>query len=411
MARVLTPKDESASGFLASFNGDHLPYRLVFELLSRTLPFAEGAVVSSLPRGGMQVVQPLKVSASLVKSYAQGAHLHDRLSWRAIVSDNPIRETDCWSTEEWGKTPYRLDLLNPLGLDHAVALPLKDPVIRGYAGALCLFRTKAQGPFTNAECAHLLDFARQIDHAIDVTRSKRLSPICDQNRHWSRSESLKTVAFDSKLNSLLPGFDDASFDATLLVGLRDYARKRLAQPSNPAHASDRLQFPDSHGDLRAFRVVRFESYPALSDGPVLMFCAQPEYCDWETVRAVDFQADEELSRLIPALRFMQDHFHRRIKLPEVAKAVHLSTFHFHRRFTELLGITPKHFLLQCQIFQTKIDLLSGSKDLVDIASESGFAHQSHFTSRFKQATGMTPTRWRRATQKRIADLNFAGETD
>jgi AraC family transcriptional regulator len=36
---------------------------------------------------------------------------------------------------------------------------------------------------------------------------------------------------------------------------------------------------------------------------------------------------------------------------------------------------------------------------VDIASSCGFAHQSHFTSRFKQATGLTPTRWRKLVQK------------
>jgi AraC family transcriptional regulator len=41
--------------------------------------------------------------------------------------------------------------------------------------------------------------------------------------------------------------------------------------------------------------------------------------------------------------------------------------------------------------------------LSEIAKECGFAHQSHFTSRFKQATGLTPTRWRRLA----ADLEKA----
>jgi AraC family transcriptional regulator len=76
--------------------------------------------------------------------------------------------------------------------------------------------------------------------------------------------------------------------------------------------------------------------------------------------------------------------------------VHLSPFHFHRRFAELLGLTPKHFLLECQIYEAKMQLLSKKKDLAQIATDCGFAHQSHFTSRFKQATGLTPTRWRRA---------------
>jgi AraC family transcriptional regulator len=52
-------------------------------------------------------------------------------------------------------------------------------------------------------------------------------------------------------------------------------------------------------------------------------------------------------------------------------------------------------MLECQIHAAKTHLLSRTKDLADIAKDCGFAHQSHFTSRFKQATGLTPTRWRR----------------
>jgi AraC family transcriptional regulator len=39
--------------------------------------------------------------------------------------------------------------------------------------------------------------------------------------------------------------------------------------------------------------------------------------------------------------------------------------------------------------------------LAEIATACGFAHQSHFTSRFKQATGLTPTRWRRFAQEKM----------
>jgi AraC-like DNA-binding protein len=95
------------------------------------------------------------------------------------------------------------------------------------------------------------------------------------------------------------------------------------------------------------------------------------------------------------MKFMRDNFRRGPTLTEIARTVHLSPFHFHRRFTELFGITPKHFMLDCQIEQAKTELLAREKDLADIARQCGFAHQSHFTSRFKQATGLTPTRWRR----------------
>ena len=96
---------------------------------------------------------------------------------------------------------------------------------------------------------------------------------------------------------------------------------------------------------------------------------------------------------------MQDHFSKGPTLVSISKTVSLSPFHFHRRFTELLGITPKHFLLDCQIEEAKRMLVAGKKGLSQIATECGFAHQSHFTSRFKQATGLTPTRWRRLARE------------
>ena len=97
---------------------------------------------------------------------------------------------------------------------------------------------------------------------------------------------------------------------------------------------------------------------------------------------------------------MEQEFHKGPTLNQIARVVHLSPFHFHRRFTELLGITPKHFLLACQIYQAKRMLVAGDRELADIAKACGFAHQSHFTSRFKQATGLTPTRWRRLAREK-----------
>ena len=98
---------------------------------------------------------------------------------------------------------------------------------------------------------------------------------------------------------------------------------------------------------------------------------------------------------MPSLQFMQENYREKANLHQIARTVHLSPFHFHRRFTELLGITPKHYLFDCQIAEAKRKLAQGEMDLKEIADHCGFAHQSHFTSRFKQATGLTPTRWRR----------------
>ena len=100
-------------------------------------------------------------------------------------------------------------------------------------------------------------------------------------------------------------------------------------------------------------------------------------------------------RIAQVIRYLDAHHAEQPGLAELAGQLGLSPFHFHRRFTELLGITPKHFLLECQIFQAKRMLFARDTELADIAKFCGFAHQSHFTSRFKQFTGLTPTRWRK----------------
>ena len=171
---------------------------------------------------------------------------------------------------------------------------------------------------------------------------------------------------------------------------------------NTAEITDRLALPDSRGDLWIFHLRPVKDYSALG-GPVVFCNLQPAACEWAAVRPADFQADSELARLIPALKFMEDEFRRGPTLTEISHISHLSPFHFHRRFTELLGLTPKHFMLECQIEESKRMLTEGQKPLAEIAAICGFAHQSHFTSRFKQATGLTPTRWRRlAAERRIA---------
>ena len=153
----------------------------------------------------------------------------------------------------------------------------------------------------------------------------------------------------------------------------------------------RLFFPPAYQERKDEREERERRAKAICAS-----CAvQPDCLDWSTVKSADLQADPELSRLMPAVRFMHAEYSRGPTLTEIAQQVKLSPFHFHRRFTELLGMTPKQYMLACQINQAKKELLAGEKGLATIAKDCGFAHQSHFTSRFKQATGLTPTRWRK----------------
>jgi AraC-like DNA-binding protein len=385
--------------FLAGPKGDTLAFRQAIEVFTQSVPIAEALVITSLPRASLQIVQPTKISESLLRTYAREFHALDRPSWRAILDRKPAPAVECWGDGEFERSPFYVNFMQPHGFAHLLALPLTAPILIGYAGALHLYRSAEQGPFSHAEIESASNFAKALDQAAEKIRAARISPECVDDVPWSHHPAGRQFIFDSQVRPQLPESEFQQLDERLRDQILRHARQRMLHLNGHDVASDRLAMPDARGDLWTFRVVVHKTYPALGEGAFIFFCLQPDRCDWDTVRAADFPADAELSRLVPALRFMQEHFHRGPTLNEIAKTVHLSPFHFHRRFTELLGITPKHFLLECQIFQAKAQLAAGDKDLVEIARACGFAHQSHFTSRFKQATGLTPTRWRRLAAK------------
>ncbi len=55
-------------------------YRQIFELIGQKMPIAEGLVVTTLPRGSLQIAQPAKLPETLLKAYAKGMHAEDKLT-------------------------------------------------------------------------------------------------------------------------------------------------------------------------------------------------------------------------------------------------------------------------------------------------------------------------------------------
>jgi AraC-like DNA-binding protein len=373
--------------------------RQLLDLLKKAVPAAQGLVITTVPRGGLQVLQPSTVSEALVKSYTTALHAQDRLTWQSILKRKPQRPSDCWSNKELDASPYHQQWLQPMGLTHAVSVPLAAPVLDGYPGAVHLCRTAEQGEFTATEIQKLTELTSQFDERLMAARAHRRPCVVIPGVERPR---VRLTILDQSFKTRSPGGTPADADDTIRQQMVEHARRRLNHLNGDSSIADRVMIADSHGDRWAYRLVTFKRYPALGDGPFSFFCLQPECGEWGVLKPTDFQADAELARLIPALRYMQQEFHKGPTLVDISNVVGLSPFHFHRRFTELLGLTPKQFLLDCQIYLAKTELLSGEKELVQIAKECGFAHQSHFTSRFKQATGFTPTRWRKMALARQA---------
>jgi len=393
----------------AASGRDLLSARQILEQFKKTLGAspARAMLITVAPRAGLQIMQPANVSEALIKSYAKEFHAEDRLSWQAILRGKPVRLADAWADSgKLDATSYAQEWLKPNELTSVVAIPLQSPVFEGYPGVVHLGRTAAEGNFTNAELAKLAEVAAGIDKRIAATRgskaykAKRAAGV---NAVLARPAARFVLIDSSQKPKVFGGASWSELDDRLQIQILDHAKRRLHQV-NSEPLVDRILLHDSHGDSWPFRIVTFKRYPALGDGPVSAICLGPDCNEWAAVRPADFQADAELMRLLPSIKYMQQEFPKGPTLVDISRQVDLSPFHFHRRFTELLGLTPKQYLLDCQIFQAKTDLLARQKELVQIAKECGFAHQSHFTSRFKQATGLTPTRWRRMATAKVQAL-------
>jgi AraC-like DNA-binding protein len=346
-----------------------------------------------MPRGGSQIVQPPHLSEGWSRAYTGEFHAEDTPSWQAIIENKTLSPDECWPGGLQQSRFYR-DFLSAEKLAGGIVSPVKSPVVSGFDGALNVYRPADQGPFSESEIKSITEAAGQITKAAAETRASRLHGDCSKPSTWMPRTGSRQIVIGANLKPLVSG-GLSLLDQRVTDQLYQDARQRLQQIGSQQLTSDRLALPDSTGQLRNFRAVAYKNYPALAESAVVFYSLLPGFCEWSSLRATDVSADPELSRLIPAIQFMTEYFRRGPTLGEIAKHVHLSPFHFHRRFTELLGITPKHFLLECQIFQAKRMLFARDTDLADIAKFCGFAHQSHFTSRFKQFSGLTPTRWRK----------------
>jgi AraC-like DNA-binding protein len=370
-------------------------YRQLFDSLIRTLRCTDAWIMTTMPRGALQIVQPSDLREDLLKSYARQFHAEDLLTWKSLLENRALSADASWGAGGFQASAYARRFLQPAHLRYMAVAPVHSPLLDGYHGALHVYRNEEAGDFNETDLRALCESAQHAEQISATSRAQRLAPECAAPPRWLHRVPERLLVLDASLQRKFPS-TDLAWDSRINDQILADARARLKSASA---SEDRKSFVSSAGELWTFHVTVYPRYPALGNGAMAFYCLQPDCCDWHTLRATDLAADEEMARLVPAMRYMQEEFGASPTLGQIAKTVHLSPFHFHRRFTELFGITPKHFLLEWQICMAKKLLVGGNKELVDIARACGFAHQSHFTSRFKQASGLTPTRWRKLALK------------
>lgn len=87
--------------------------------------------------------------------------------------------------------------------------------------------------------------------------------------------------------------------------------------------------------------------------------------------------------------YLAERMDVRVSLEDLAQAANLSRYHLLRVFKRTTGLTPHAFHVQRRVERAKSLLLSGLP-IAQVAADTGFVDQSHFTRAFKHLVGATP---------------------
>ena len=103
-------------------------------------------------------------------------------------------------------------------------------------------------------------------------------------------------------------------------------------------------------------------------------------------------APGELSRqkLMRAVDYIEDQLHEDLTVAEIARAVHMSQYHFSRLFKKATGQSPYRYVVEARAKRAKALLTSRKFSISEVAHQVGFADQSHLTNYVREFFGVTP---------------------
>jgi AraC family transcriptional regulator len=110
-------------------------------------------------------------------------------------------------------------------------------------------------------------------------------------------------------------------------------------------------------------------------------------------------------RLREVLGFMEDNLGQNLSLRQIAEVAGLSLSHFKMLFRESLGTSPHRYLLRRRIDRATALLRQTRLPISQIASETGFCHQSHLARHMRRMSGVSPRELRANTSTSVANLS------
>ncbi|MGZ5349809.1 MAG: helix-turn-helix domain-containing protein [Actinomycetota bacterium] len=109
--------------------------------------------------------------------------------------------------------------------------------------------------------------------------------------------------------------------------------------------------------------------------------------------------------------FLAENLDRDVDLRAIAQEASLSPYYFTRQFTAFVGVPPYRYLIQLRIDRAMALLRETELTVTQICHRVGFNSLSHFTTTFRQHTGVSPSAYRRRVDWEQDVKRFSATTD
>lgn len=102
--------------------------------------------------------------------------------------------------------------------------------------------------------------------------------------------------------------------------------------------------------------------------------------------------------------YIDQHYKESITLDMLAEKVSINKYYMSHAFKREYGVSPINYLIACRIREGKRLLAETDLSLSQIATVLGFSSSSYFSQSFRNAEGMSPTEYRKASQASTREL-------
>jgi AraC-like DNA-binding protein len=160
--------------------------------------------------------------------------------------------------------------------------------------------------------------------------------------------------------------------------------------------ADRDELTPAVGAAGAIALFREYRDPN-SDSPLVVESVLLDLVSRELALAVE-RSRCRPSWLSTLLDYLDDTFEQPWTLKGIAEEIGVHPVYMCRAFSSNLHCTFSEYILALRLLRGRQLLLLSRATIADVANESGFADQSHFTRRFKTRFGVTPGRYRRSAR-------------